>query len=89
MALLQGARCIVGGDTGPLHLAIALGTKSVAIFGPTNPARNGPYPQQYFVLRDPAATTTHDRDRQTSPSLLKISVEQVFDAVQQRLGIPA
>src|SRR5580704_3532898 len=33
MALLQGAKCIVGGDTGPLHLAIALGTKAVAIFG--------------------------------------------------------
>src|ERR1700719_280429 len=42
MALLRGAQCIVGGDTGPLHLAIALGTKAVAIFGPTNPARHGP-----------------------------------------------
>ena len=89
MALLQGAECIVGGDTGPLHLAIALGTRAVAIFGPTNPARNGPYPPQPFVLRDPAAATTHDRDSQTSPSLLRISVEQVFDAVQQRLGVRA
>lgn len=89
MALLQGAQCIVGGDTGPLHLAIALGTKAVAIFGPTNPARNGPYPPQPVVLRDPEATTTHERDAQTSPSLLKISVDQVFDAVRQRLGAPA
>ena len=87
MALLRGTQCIVGGDTGPLHLAIALGTRAVAIFGPTNPARNGPYPPQPFVLRDPAAATTHDRDSQTSPSLLKISVEQVFDAVQQRLAV--
>jgi heptosyltransferase I len=87
MALLRGTQCIVGGDTGPLHLAIALGTRAVAIFGPTNPARNGPYPPQPFVLRDPAAATTHDRDLQTSPSLLKISVEQVFDAVQQRLAV--
>jgi len=86
MALLQGAECIVGGDTGPLHLAIALGTKAVAIFGPTNPARNGPYPPQHFVLRDPDAVTTHDRDSGTAPSLLKISVEQVFAALQQRLG---
>jgi heptosyltransferase I len=89
MALLQGAQCIVGGDTGPLHLAIALGTKAVAIFGPTNPARNGPYPPQPIVLRDPEATTTHDRDAQTSPSLLKISVDQVFDAVRERLGASA
>lgn len=89
MALLQGAECIVGGDTGPLHLAIALGTRAVAIFGPTNPARNGPYPPQHFVLRDPDAVTTHDRDSGTDPSLLKISVEQVFTALRQRLGEPA
>jgi len=89
MALLQGAECIVGGDTGPLHLAIALGTRAVAIFGPTNPARNGPYPPQHFVLRDPDAVTTHDRDAGTAPSLLKIPVEQVFTALQQRLGEPA
>jgi len=86
MALLQGALCIVGGDTGPLHLAIALGTKAVAIFGPTNPARNGPYPPQPFVLRDPAASTTHKRETETNPSLLKISVAQVFDAVKLQLG---
>jgi heptosyltransferase-1 len=43
MALLRSAKCIVGGDTGPLHLAIALGAPAVAIFGPTDPARNGPY----------------------------------------------
>ena len=86
MALLRGAQCIVGGDTGPLHLAIALGTKAVAIYGPTNPARNGPYPPQPIVLRDPEALTTHDRDAQTSPSLLKISVDQVFAALRLRLG---
>ncbi len=89
MALLQGSQCIVGGDTGPLHLAVALGTKCVAIFGPTNPARNGPYPPQPIVLRDPDALTTHKRETQTNPALLKISVQQVLDAVKQRLGDPA
>ena len=43
MALLRNAICIVGGDTGPLHLAIALGTPAVALYGPTDPSRNGPY----------------------------------------------
>jgi lipopolysaccharide heptosyltransferase I len=43
MALLRNAMCIVGGDTGPLHLAIALGTPAVALYGPTDPVRNGPY----------------------------------------------
>ncbi len=44
MAVARNAECIVGGDTGPLHLAIALGTPSVSIYGPTDPRRNGPYP---------------------------------------------
>jgi heptosyltransferase-1 len=43
MALLRNAACMVGGDTGPLHLAVALDTPTVALFGPTDPARNGPY----------------------------------------------
>jgi heptosyltransferase I len=45
------AALFVGGDTGPLHLADALGTPVVAIFGPTDPARNGPYGQPASVLR--------------------------------------
>jgi heptosyltransferase-1 len=44
MAVARNATCIVGGDTGPLHLAVALGTPSVSIYGPTDPQRNGPYP---------------------------------------------
>src|ERR1700731_2826480 len=43
MSILRAAICVVGGDTGPLHVAVALGTPVVALFGPTNPARNGPY----------------------------------------------
>jgi lipopolysaccharide heptosyltransferase I len=44
-SLMRGARLVVGGDTGPLHLAAALGTKVVGLYGPTNPRRNGPYGQ--------------------------------------------
>ena len=43
MSLLRHAACVVGADTGPVHLAVALGTPTVALFGPTDPARNGPY----------------------------------------------
>jgi lipopolysaccharide heptosyltransferase I len=86
MALLRGARCIVGGDTGPLHLAIALGTRAVALFGPTDPARNGPYPPGQIVLRSAKAQTTYGRSNVTDPSLLDLSVDEVFAAVKQRLG---
>jgi len=86
MALLHGAQCIVGGDTGPLHLGIALGAPAVALFGPTDPARNGPYSRQNTVLRSPAAHTTYGRGDVPDPSLLAISVEDVFNAVRKSLG---
>ncbi|HTP70154.1 MAG TPA: glycosyltransferase family 9 protein [Dongiaceae bacterium] len=89
MALLRHAQCIVGGDTGPLHLAVALGTPAVALFGPTDPRRNGPFPPGDIVLRSPSAATTYTRSNQTAPSLLELSVDQVFDAVRSRLGARA
>lgn len=89
MALLRSAACIVGGDTGPLHLAIALGTPAVAIFGPTDPARNGPYRTNDIVLRAAGAARTHSRVDQTHPSMLQIQVDEVLDAVRRRLGLSA
>jgi heptosyltransferase-1 len=89
MALLRNAMCIVGGDTGPLHLAVALGTRAVAIFGPTDPARNGPYSSGDIALRAPNAQTTHTRRATTDPSLLAISVDEAFDAVRRRIGATA
>ncbi|OLB21615.1 MAG: hypothetical protein AUI12_02830 [Acidobacteria bacterium 13_2_20CM_2_57_6] len=94
MALLRNAACIVGGDTGPLHLAVALGTPAVAIFGPTDPARNGPYrpggpsgkvSPVDIVLRSPHAVTTYKRGDQAAPSILEIDVDAVFDAVRRQL----
>jgi ADP-heptose:LPS heptosyltransferase len=94
MALLRGASCIVAGDTGPLHLAAALGTPTVALFGPTDPARNGPYrsdeapgsEHKHIVLRAAGVRTTHKRDSQPHPSMLALSVDQVFDAVCRCIG---
>jgi ADP-heptose:LPS heptosyltransferase len=87
MALLRNALCIVGGDTGPLHLAVALGTPAVALFGPTDPARNGPYrppgaPGKDVVLRSLHASTTYKRGDQPDPALLDLDVATVFDAVR-------
>jgi len=96
MALLRNAVCIVGGDTGPLHLAVALGTPAVAIFGPTDPARNGPYRMGDrstsaspidIVLRSPRAVTTYKRGGQSDPSILEIDVDTVFDAVRRQVEV--
>jgi heptosyltransferase-1 len=97
MTLLRNAACVVGGDTGPLHLAAALGTPTVALFGPTDPARNGPYRggdtqpsnRKDIVLRAVAVRTTHQRGSQPHPSMLAITVDQVFDAVCRCVGVAA
>ena len=90
MVLLRNAACVVGGDTGPLHLAAALGTPVVALFGPTDPARNGPYrprvgPAKDIVLRSPLAVSTYKRGDQPDPSLLQLEVARVFDAVRRQV----
>lgn len=51
--LLRTARLVIGGDTGPLHLAAALGTPVIGLYGPTDPRRNGPYGQLENVVRSP------------------------------------
>jgi len=96
MALLRGGVCIIGGDTGPLHLAVALGTQTVALFGPTDPARNGPYrgPEPSatgcdIVLRAPNVRTTHKRGSQPDASMLAIGVDAVFEAVRRVAGVRA
>jgi heptosyltransferase-1 len=83
MALLKNASAIVAGDTGPMHLADALGTRVVAIFGPTDPARNGPYRHSGAVLRWEDAQTTYRRGPHPDPSLLHISVDEVVKALRE------
>jgi len=56
------AHAVLGVDSGPMHLAAALLKPGVAIFGPTDPARNGPYGGSLRVLRSPAASTTYKRN---------------------------
>ena len=85
IALTRRARLFIGGDTGPTHLAAALGIPVVAIFGPTNPARNGPFGTRSIVLRSPASPTTHSRRAQPDPGMLEISSDEVVAAAQRLL----
>jgi len=85
IALTRRARLFIGGDTGPMHLAAALQVPVVAIFGPTDPARNGPYGTRSIVLRNPASPTTHARRAQPDDGLLEISAEAVVDAARRLL----
>ncbi len=87
IALTRRARLLVGGDTGPTHLAAALGVPVVAIYGPTNPARNGPFGGPCIVLRSPASATSHARRSQPDPGLLTINAQDALRAARQLLGV--
>ncbi len=86
IALTRRARLFIGGDTGPMHLAAALRVPVVAIFGPTDPARNGPYGARSIVLRNPASPTSHARRSQPDEGLLEIGVDVVVDAARTLLA---
>ena len=79
------AAAIVGIDSGPMHLAAALSKPGVAIFGPTDPARNGPYGGSFQVLRAPGAETTYKRDA-SGDSIQRVSPGQVFEALRAILA---
>jgi len=74
LALLRRASVVVAGDTGPLHLAAALGTPCVGLFGPTSAARNGPYGDAHRTLSSPDRT------------MASLTAESVLPVVLERLG---
>ena len=87
IAQVRHAALVVGGDSGPVHLAAAVGTPVVALFGPTDPARNGPWgagPME--VLRHPSSTTNHRRVAGVEVGLAQIEVSEVLAAAVALLG---
>ena len=85
IALTRRARLFIGGDTGPLHLAAALRVPVVAIYGPTDPARNGPYGTRRMVLRSPQSFTTHARKTEPDEGLRAIGSDAVVAAARELL----
>jgi heptosyltransferase-1 len=87
VALLRRTSLLVGGDSGPTHLAAALGVPLVGLYGPTDPARNGPWglgPMR--VLRGAGAVTSHKRVAEIDAALARLTVDEVMDAVRALLA---
>lgn len=85
--LLQKARLLVGGDTGPFHLACALGTAVVGIFGPTSPVRNGPWRKvDEVVTYNLSCSPCHGRTCSQNNECMDIAVDEVFQAILRRLN---
>jgi heptosyltransferase-1 len=85
IALTRRAQLFLGGDTGPMHLAAALGVPVVTIFGPTDPARNGPFGGRNVVLRSPASQTSYAHRSETDPGMLAITTDEVVAAARRLL----
>jgi heptosyltransferase-1 len=79
------AAAVVAPDSGPLHLAAALRKRGVALFGPTDPASNGPFGGTLIVLRADDAETTYKRHKEIHPSMRRITVDQVMSALMASL----
>lgn len=90
IALLRRVGALITNDSGPMHLAAAVGTPVVALFGPTDPARTGPYGDGHTVLRSGVACSPCFSRRCTNPSLMEcltaIRPRQVVEAATKPIN---
>lgn len=91
VALARAATLVVSGDTGPLHIATAVGTPTVGLFGPTDPGRNGPFaPEDAVVSRYDGCLCHYDRACHAAQWCLGgVQAAEVCAAVKQRLAARA
>jgi heptosyltransferase-1 len=80
---LLKAKLFVGGDTGPMHLAAMLGVTTVAIFGPTDPGRNGPYYERTTAVRHPKSHTNYSHSAKPDLGIAQITVDEVMKAIDR------
>lgn len=86
VALIEGASLVVCNDSGPMHIAAALNKPMVALFGPTNPVRTGPYRHEDAVLRlDIPCSPCYSRRCSHQSCLKLLDVNPVFDHAQRAL----
>ena len=85
IAVTRRVSLVVAGDTGPLHLACALGRPVVGIYGPTDPSRNGPFGTSFRVLRSPQSRRDHSRHESPEAGLLTIQPDDVLRAAEALL----
>ena len=91
VGIARAARLMVSGDTGPLHIAGAVDTPIVALFGPTSPERNGPWAARDVTLSRVASCSCRyeRRCRRAVPCIDDIAPDEVVQAVRQRLSVHA
>ncbi|HEX6164173.1 MAG TPA: lipopolysaccharide heptosyltransferase I [Vicinamibacterales bacterium] len=86
--LMREAALVVSGDTGPLHIAAAMGTPLVGLYGPTWPERNGPWdPKDVVISRANVCVCHHKRQcLRGAPCINEITLDEVVAASAKRIG---
>jgi lipopolysaccharide heptosyltransferase I len=89
VALIRRAALMISGDTGPTHIASALGTPIVGIYGPTRPSRNGPLSAGDITISRDAICQCHHLRRCTAERMCLLDIEpgEVIEAVERRLAV--
>jgi lipopolysaccharide heptosyltransferase II len=89
VALMGSLDCLVCGDTAPLHVATAMNTKTVCLFGPTDPRRHVPSGGKNSVLRRnlSCAPCYEEQCKEDHRCMREITVDEVFDTLLKQLGI--
>lgn len=87
VGIARAAKVMISGDTGPLHIAGAVGTPIVALFGPTSPERNGPWAaRDVSISRVETCSCRYERCcRRAVPCIGEITPDSVVQAVGERL----
>jgi len=89
VSLMRRAKLVLGGDTGPVHLAAALGRPVVALYGPTDPGRNGPFfvGAKVRVIRSPTSRVDYARYQQIEAGLATVTEDEVLASALQLLEV--
>ena len=87
ISIVRKAVFMVTNDSGPMHIAAACGVPVVALFGPTNPARTGPYGRGHIVIRgDSACAPCYKKKCKDIRCMDSISVDEVYEAIRNGMG---
>ena len=87
MVLLNRCRLLISGDTGPLHMAAALGVPTVALFGPSDPHRNGPYGEGHSMVASTLPPATHWQNKKRGSYWMEgITTDRVMMAAEREVG---
>lgn len=86
MALIKRCRLLISGDSGPLHIAAALGVPTVSLYGPSDPRRNGPYGEGHIVIQSSVSPAKHWQIKERGNRWMEtIAMERVLEASNKQL----